>query len=416
MSSTLILILPMEIRHGEASGFVLRRLCGLPAIRIVCRAARRASPAAVLVAVGPDPEALQDSLRDEPVQFVGADGARAAAGRAASADDVVALAADAPRIDEECIKAVLAHHRRTKARLTIAGRPVEGVPPSLCCFAGSRFLEVLEDNRLRDQATPLTLTGLFAGGWPPAGEFEIFLPEDAEVLRPLASEEDVADACRLLRLRKCRELMAAGVQIAEPGLAFIDLDARVEAGAVILPLVALEGPTQVQAGSVIYSGSRLSCSTIGRGARILDSCLITDSSVGDNSVVGPFAHLRDGARVGASCRVGNFVELKRTALGDGTKAAHLAYLGDAVIGKNVNIGAGTITCNYDGARKHVTIIEDGAFIGTDSQLVAPVRIGREAYVAAGSCITKDVPEGALAVARSRQTIKEGWARRLRRKN
>ena len=141
---------------------------------------------------------------------------------------------------------------------------------------------------------------------------------------------------------------------------------------------------------------------------ILDYCVLTDATVGDEARLGPFAHVRPESVVGRSAHVGNFVELKKTVLGAGSKANHLAYLGDAVIGDKVNVGAGTITCNYDGARKNQTVIKDGAFIGSNSSLVAPVTIGAGAYVGAGSTITHDVPAGALGIARGVQHNKEGW--------
>jgi len=146
---------------------------------------------------------------------------------------------------------------------------------------------------------------------------------------------------------------------------------------------------------------------------VLDYSVIVDSSVGAHAAIGPMAHIRPNSVVGPSARVGNFVELKKTSLGRGSKANHLAYLGDATIGEGANIGAGTITCNYDGVNKHKTVIEDGVFIGSDSQLVAPVTIGRDAYVGAGSSITRDVPAGALAIARSHQIVKDGWATKLK---
>jgi bifunctional UDP-N-acetylglucosamine pyrophosphorylase/glucosamine-1-phosphate N-acetyltransferase len=141
--------------------------------------------------------------------------------------------------------------------------------------------------------------------------------------------------------------------------------------------------------------------------------VITDSEIADGAQVGPFAHLRPATTVGAGAKIGNFVELKKTSLGAKSKVSHLSYLGDATVGPNVNVGAGTITCNYDGENKHQTIIEEGAFIGSDSQLVAPVRIGKHAYVGAGSSITEDVPDGALGIARARQTNIEGWTDRKR---
>jgi bifunctional UDP-N-acetylglucosamine pyrophosphorylase/glucosamine-1-phosphate N-acetyltransferase len=152
---------------------------------------------------------------------------------------------------------------------------------------------------------------------------------------------------------------------------------------------------------------------VGPGARILDHCLLRECIVGEEASVGPFSHVRPETRIGARARVGNFVELKKTRLGDGSKASHLSYLGDASIGPGVNIGAGTITCNYDGVRKHPTRIEAGAFVGSDAVLVAPVTVGEGAYVGAGSTVTEDVPRDALALGRARQVVKPGWAARRR---
>lgn len=424
MRDLLIAILPGETGSVGKPGPALRRLCGKPSLRIVCEAAGRAAPGGVLVVGAPDPAAARQALDGEAAEFVGEEAAGAADGAdflaavrrlAPPHGDVMILPANAPLVTPGCLSGMLAHHRKTGSSLTIAAGESPGSAPWIGCFRSSRLIESLEAMRLAGLTAPLTLADLCSTKRQAAEPIEAYLPADPETLRPALTEEDLARASRHLRLRKCAELMAAGVQIPEPALAFIDLAVAVEEGALIHPLVTLEGVTRIGAGSVIHSGTRISDSTIGSCVRVLDSCVITDSRVGQKSVVGPFAHLRNGADVGASCRVGNFVEIKKSTLGDGTKAAHLAYLGDAAIGRNVNIGAGTITCNYDGIRKHVTIIEDDAFIGTDSQLVAPVRIGRGAYVAAGSCITRDVPEGGLAVARSRQSIKEGWAHRLKKK-
>ena len=154
-------------------------------------------------------------------------------------------------------------------------------------------------------------------------------------------------------------------------------------------------------------------SDIGDGVLIRPGCILEEAQIGPNAILGPYSHLRPGSDIGESAHVGNFVETKKIKLGRGSKANHLTYLGDAVIGAGVNIGAGTITCNYDGANKHTTIIEDGVFVGSDSTLVAPIRVGKGAYIAAASCITEDVPEDALAIGRGRQIIKEDWARAKR---
>jgi bifunctional UDP-N-acetylglucosamine pyrophosphorylase/glucosamine-1-phosphate N-acetyltransferase len=185
----------------------------------------------------------------------------------------------------------------------------------------------------------------------------------------------------------------------------------VGADTIVHPGVHLEGRTQVGSGCVIHSSVRIVDTTVGDEVVINNFCLIIDSAISRGARVGPFAHIRPQSSVGEDAHVGNFVELKKTAMGRGSKANHLAYLGDATIGERVNIGAGTITCNYDGVAKHPTVIEDGAFIGSDSQLIAPVRVGKGAYVAAGSTITHDVPADSLAIGRVKQVNKAGWAKR-----
>jgi bifunctional UDP-N-acetylglucosamine pyrophosphorylase/glucosamine-1-phosphate N-acetyltransferase len=178
-------------------------------------------------------------------------------------------------------------------------------------------------------------------------------------------------------------------------------------------MVQLQGRTRVGERCRVHAGVRLTDATVGDDVTLLDRSIVVQSTVADGASVGPFAHVRPESAIGPGARVGNFVELKKTTMGRGSKANHLAYLGDATIGRDVNVGAGTITCNYDGVSKHATVIEDGVFIGSDSQLIAPVTVGQGAYVAAGSSITDDVPAGALAIARGRQETKLGWAERRR---
>ena len=209
--------------------------------------------------------------------------------------------------------------------------------------------------------------------------------------------------------------LAGGVTLLDPSTTFIDDGVTVGSGTVIHPGVTLEGRTRIGANCRIRSWVRITDSVVGDGVLVNDSCVIVESQIDEKAIVGPFSHFRPGAHMKAGSHVGNFVELKKTVLGEGSKANHLSYLGDSTIGAGVNIGAGTITCNYDGEKKHPTVIEDGAFIGSDSQLVAPVRIGAGAYVAAGSSITEDVPPGALGVARGRQTNVLDWVRKRRAK-
>jgi len=206
-------------------------------------------------------------------------------------------------------------------------------------------------------------------------------------------------------------LQAEGVTLLDPSTTFIDDGVAVGRGTIIHPGVTLEGGTRIGANCRIRSWVRITDSVIGDHVLVNDSCVIVESQVDDEGRVGPFSHLRPGSHMKAGSHVGNFVELKKTTLGEGSKASHLAYLGDAAIGAGVNIGAGTITCNYDGEKKHPTVIEDGAFIGSDSQLIAPVKVGAGAYVAAGSSITENVPPGALGIARGRQRNIADWTRR-----
>lgn len=202
--------------------------------------------------------------------------------------------------------------------------------------------------------------------------------------------------------------MSRGVTMIDPDRTYIDYDVELDSDIVLYPGVILEGRTHVGKGSTIRANASLKNSIVGRNSIIDHASVIRDSQVGSEARVGPFAHLRGGCVVGDNTRIGNYVEMKNTRFGTNSKAAHLTYLGDAIVGTDVNIGAGTITCNYDGARKNRTTIEDGVFVGSNCQLIAPVTIGRESYVAAGSTITEDVPPGALAIARSRQTNKKDW--------
>lgn len=217
---------------------------------------------------------------------------------------------------------------------------------------------------------------------------------------------------------KARRLMDTGVTIFRPDTCVIDADVEVGAGTVLEAYVQLLGKTRVGAGCRIRSFTVIEDCTVGDHVLVRQSCVLTESTVEAGAKIGPFAHLRPGSEIGEDAHVGNFVETKKARLGKGAKANHLAYLGDSTVGEGSNIGAGVITCNYDGVNKHQTTIGNGVFVGSDSTLVAPLTLADGSYVGAGSCITKDVPEGALAVGRARQITKEGWvaARRARKKD
>ncbi len=221
-------------------------------------------------------------------------------------------------------------------------------------------------------------------------------------------EELVANDAKL-RMEAAARLMAAGVTIYMPETCVIDAEVEVAGDTVIEPFVQLLGRTRIGEKCLIRSFTVIENCALGNNVLVRQSCILTDSTVGDGAKIGPFAHLRPESEIGEDAHVGNFVETKKTRLGKGAKASHLTYLGDADVGEGSNIGAGVITCNYDGVHKHRTRIGNRAFVGSDSTLVAPVSVGEGAYIGAGSCVTMDVPAGALAVGRSPQVNKEGWA-------
>jgi bifunctional UDP-N-acetylglucosamine pyrophosphorylase/glucosamine-1-phosphate N-acetyltransferase len=224
-------------------------------------------------------------------------------------------------------------------------------------------------------------------------------------------QEELSLAARALTRRIAQSLMEGGVTIEDPER--FDADEGIEVGpdTVVEPSVRLRGATRVGPGCRIGQGSILESTVVGAGVEIRPYSVMDRARIEDGCVVGPFSRLRPETVLGEGAHVGNFVELKKTRLGRGSKANHLTYLGDATIGSEVNVGCGTVTCNYDGERKHPTTIGDGVFVGSDSILVAPIRIGKGAYVAAGSTLTESVPAGALALGRARQVTKRGWARK-----
>ena len=239
--------------------------------------------------------------------------------------------------------------------------------------------------------------------------------DDSSELLGINTRIELAEADRILRARKTRELMLAGVTIERPETVAIDAQVRVGADTVIEPFARLLGNTAVGEDCRIGQGAILESAGLADRVMIAPYTLVSDSRIDPGAQVGPFARLRMQAQIGPEARVGNFVELKKTRLGAGAKSQHLAYLGDAEIGERVNIGAGTITCNYDGEKKHATRIGAGAFIGSNSTLVAPVEIGQDSYVGAGSVITEAVPSHALALGRARQVNKPGWTKNRKKK-
>ena len=274
---------------------------------------------------------------------------------------------------------------------------IKEVNVSTYCFEIPSLLEALDHLRtdnaqgefyLTDVPSIMTSTGKKVG---------LALHDDAEELLGINSRVELADAERKLREKKVKELMISGVTIMDPSTTYIQQDVEIGQDTIIYPQVIIEGRTQIGSSSIIHSWSRLNNVTIGRGVTIRNSCVLEDCVVRDGATVGPFSRLRIGADIGEKAAIGNFVEVKKSKVGRGTKASHLTYLGDATLGDRVNIGAGTITCNYDGVRKNKTIIEDDVKIGSDTMLVAPVKVGHGSVTGAGTVVTKDIPPDSLAV-------------------
>jgi len=223
---------------------------------------------------------------------------------------------------------------------------------------------------------------------------------------------DLAIANEVLRHEKVKDLMLSGVTIIDPKTTYVDRMVEIGRDTILYPNCSLQGKTRIGERCIIESNSNISDSIIGNEVTIRSSSVVTESKVEEGASIGPLAHLRPLSEVKTGARIGNFVEVKKSVIGKGTKASHLAYIGDSILGKEVNIGAGTITCNYDGFEKHQTIIGDRVFVGSNVELVAPVKVGNNSSIGAGTTVTKDVPEGALAISRVKQKNIEGWNKRM----
>jgi bifunctional UDP-N-acetylglucosamine pyrophosphorylase/glucosamine-1-phosphate N-acetyltransferase len=444
-------------RMKSARPKVLHPLAGRPLIEHVLRTVDTLDAASTTLVIGHGADDVRDALSGRPsLQFV-VQSPQLGTGHALQQTEpllagrsgvVLLLYADVPLLQPATLSRLIEAHRTTRAAGTVltAELPDPYGYGRIVRDLSGRVRRIVEerDASADERAIREINSGIYALSLGPLfgslrelaadnaqGEYyltdlvaiynqhgldvrALVLEEPAE-LRGVNSRVDLADLTRILRARKNRELMLDGVTLDDPDTTYVDEDVRVGPDTVLGPGVILEGRTSVGARCRIGAGAHLRDADVGDDVTVLDRSVIAESSIGPGASVGPFAHLRPGSVIGAGARIGNFVETKKTTMGEGSKANHLAYLGDAVIGRHVNIGAGTITCNYDGQQKHQTIIEDGVFVGSDSQLVAPVRIGRDAYVAAGSSITQDVPADALGVARSRQHNKAGWAAERRAK-
>jgi bifunctional UDP-N-acetylglucosamine pyrophosphorylase/glucosamine-1-phosphate N-acetyltransferase len=290
---------------------------------------------------------------------------------------------------------------------------IQEINPGLYCFNAKLFWQYVDEISPDNAAKEYYLTDMVEILTRHGHSVAPLIVEDETELLGINTKVELAIADRILRERKAHELMVSGVTMENPASVSIDVDVEIGADTVLEANVQLRGKTKVGEGCRVGTGSVLRDCEIGDGTVILPYVVADQSRIGKNAFVGPFARLRMNAEATDGTHIGNFVELKKTRLGEGSKANHLAYLGDSTIGAGSNIGAGTITCNYDGEKKHQTHIGDRVFVGSNSTLIAPVTLESGSYVAAGSVITKNVPADDLAIGRSHQENKPGWAKRRR---
>jgi bifunctional UDP-N-acetylglucosamine pyrophosphorylase/glucosamine-1-phosphate N-acetyltransferase len=437
---------------------VLHRVGGVPMIEHVLATAAALSPVTTTVVVGHGAERVKGALtRHSGVTFVVQEPQLGTAHALLTTEPalrdargiLVLLSGDVPLLTPATLRDLVQRHETARATLTVITAIVDNPHGyGRIVRSGQRIARIVEekdasssDREIREINSGIyafALEGLFdavRGIAAANAQREYYLPDlvgiyrsrglavepmtvaNSEEILGINSRSELAAVNRVLRLAKTAQLMADGVTIEDPATTYVDQDVQVGADTIIHPGVSLEGRTIVGAGCEIHSGVRIVDAVIGERTTILDHCLLTNVTVAGDVSIGPFAHLRNGTAIGQGAKVGNFVEMKKTSLGDRSKAMHLAYLGDAVIGANANIGAGTITCNYDGEKKSTTTIEDGAFIGSDTQLIAPVTVGQGAYVGTGTTVRENVPPGALAVSAGKQRNIEGWVeeRKTKRK-
>jgi bifunctional UDP-N-acetylglucosamine pyrophosphorylase / glucosamine-1-phosphate N-acetyltransferase len=436
----LVLAAGLGTRMKSKRAKVLHELGGLPVITRVLRAAKSIKPSRIFVVVGhqaSEVEQVTSAEVGELAQFVTQKEQRGTGDAVAAAQDLLAdsdsvllvLSGDVPMIRSSTIETLIAHHRNSAADCTILSvrlenptgygrivrdeegsfqriieqkdasdeqRQIKEINAGIYCFASRKLFSALKRLKPVNEQGEYYLTDVAEILLNEGGSVSVYFHDDSREVSGINTRAELAEFENLLRRNTIRRLMTeGGVTFIDPSHAYISTEAHVGPDTVIYPDVSIEGSSVVGEACVIRSGARITNSRLGDNVTIKDHSIIIDSDIASNCSVGPFAHLRMNARLEEGAVVGNFVEVKKSRIGRKTKAMHLTYLGDATIGERSNIGAGTITCNYDGKRKHETIIEDDVKIGSDTMLVAPVRVGKGAVTGAGSVVTKDVPENSL---------------------
>jgi bifunctional UDP-N-acetylglucosamine pyrophosphorylase / glucosamine-1-phosphate N-acetyltransferase len=435
---------------------VLHPLGGLPMVAHVLELCRGLELKRTLVVIGHQADQVRAALETYPVEFIYQPDQRGTADAVLMAEtalegfagDLLVINGDVPLLSRELVARVLAVHRASRAQATLvttkppnpsgygrvlrdrtgafkaiveeleasaAERRVREINAGIYCFRTQPLFAALRQVRPSSVKGELYLTEVLRILRKGRGRLATVLAEDPCEVLGINSRADLAEAAGIMRRRVVDRLMESGVTCLDPAATYVSLLASVGRDTVLYPGVQIEGRTQIGEGCTIHAGARLRDAQIGNRVTVLDGSVILDSEIADESTIGPYAHLRPGNRLSRKAKIGNFVELKKSLIGPGSKIPHLSYVGDSVIGERVNVGAGTITCNYDGFSKHRTVLEDEVFIGSNSCLVAPLTIHRGAYIAAGSTITDEVPADALAFGRARQMTKEGRAAEIRKK-
>lgn len=445
-----------RMKTGKCLPKVLHPMLGSPMIEFVVRAVSAIKPKKTVVVIGKDHQIIRESLKNwKNLEFAfqqkplgTANALSASLGTLGDINGtVLVLNGDMPLVSAPTLKKFLSLHKKYGNSLSVAsfiakdpfayGRILRGkdgkavkIVESLDADKTELELKEVNSGLYAIEQSALKLIKKIKKN-PKKGEYYItdllelalkhglradaYTVGDESEFAGVNTLTELNSAQEILRQKAIASLIKKGVIFIDAGSTFVHPSAQIGSGTVIYPNVFIEGETSIGSGCKIYPNSRIVCSTIANNVVIKDCSIIEDSVIGESAQVGPFAHIRPGSLISSGAKIGNFVEIKNSVIGSGTKAMHLSYIGDAEVGSGVNIGAGTITCNYDGQKKHKTIIEDNVFIGSDSQLIAPVRVKMGAYVGAGSTITKDVPENSLALSRTRQENIPGWAGRRKTK-
>ena len=430
---------------------VLHPLCGRPLIEYPMQVTRALGARVVLV-VGRAADDVRATVGTAPDLTYVEQAERRGTGHAvlqarpacpAGAGVILVLPADQPLMSETMLRGLVDHHRATGAAATLltaclddptgygrvlreggqpvaivehrdatpAQREIREIGTSVYCFDAATFWPALDQVTPQNEQGEYYLTDVIGILRREGRRLEAMIAADARECLGINDRRQLAQLAAVHRVHILDRLMLEGVTVLDPASTYVDDTVTIGPDTVLYPGVTLEGATSIGAACVIGTGSQIAASRLGDQIHVKPYCVLTEAVVEEGAQLGPFCHLRPLSHVGPNAKIGNFVELKKSKIGRGAKVPHLSYVGDAQVGAGANLGAGTITCNYDGVHKHETVIGAGAFIGTNSSLVAPVTIGEGAYVAAGSVITKTVPPGALAVARGRQETREGWAAR-----